>query len=433
MSGGTKAMSRAGLMLLGILAVGCQSPAMRQLTSQGAMPTDLAERISRLGRGQNVYSAGAGRQQEEEALQALVRSQMPDKPETGPLLLPPLPERKDSRPNPAEAAKPPLLKTSGVAKLGAPQAVELGRLHDGGVVVAVVNGEAILEEEVRLAIAQSGGGEGEGMAARRKQAINLLVDRELIVQDVMSKLSKNPQAQKFMDKLKELAGKDFERNIRNIRERSKAASDEEFQEMLKAQGIPLDLMRRQSERNFIAVNYMQQRVMPMTDRISGADLRSYYESHPEDFTVPDSVVWRHIFIAAAAFKTRQEALALAESLHARIRAGEDFKAMSKQYCHGDSALRDGEGMGRKRGEIKPPEMEPLLFKAAAGELLPVVEMRNGYHIARLESREFAGLKPFDEKTQKQIRGKLREEIAQREMKRMVSELKRLAVIEYPGQ
>ena len=45
----------------------------------------------------------------------------------------------------------------------------------------------------------------------------------------------------------------------------------------------------------------------------------------------------------------------------------------------------------------------------------------------------AGLKPFDEKTQKQIRGKLREEIAQREMKRMVSELKRLAVIEYPGQ
>ena len=52
---------------------------------------------------------------------------------------------------------------------------------------------------------------------------------------------------------------------------------------------------------------------------------------------------------------------------------------------------------------------------------------------RVESREFTGLKPFDEKTQKQIRGKLREEIAQREMKRMVSELKRLAVIEYPGQ
>ena len=140
-----------------------------------------------------------------------------------------------------------------------------------------------------------------------------------------------------------------------------------------------------------------------------------------------------VFIAAAAFKTREEALRLAESLHARIRGGEDFKSLSKQYCHGDSALRDGEGMGRKRGEIKPPEMETLLFKAAAGELLPVVELRNGYHIARVESREFAGLKPFDEKTQKQIRGKLREEIAQREMKRMVSELKRLAVIEYPGQ
>ncbi|MBM4097415.1 MAG: hypothetical protein FJ261_11635 [Planctomycetes bacterium] len=430
MSGGTKATARAGLMLLGILAVGCQSPAMRQLSSQGAMPTDLAERISRLGKGQNVYSAGAGRQQEEEALQALVRSQMPDLPASGALQPPPLPERKDA---PANPPMPPIQKTSGsAARLGNPQPVELGRLHDSGVVVAVVNGEAILEEEVRLAIAQ-GGGDGEGPAQRRKSAVSLLVDRELIVQDVMAKLSKNPQAQKFMDKLKELAGKDFERTLRTIRDKSKAASEEDFQEMLKAQGIPLDLMRRQSERNFIAVNYMQQRVTPMTERISGADLRGYYESHPEDFTVPDSVAWKHIFIAAAAFKSRDDARRLAESLHARLRAGEDFKGLSKQYCHGDSALRDGDGLGRKRGEIKPPELEAPLFKAAAGELLPVMELRNGYHVARVESREFAGLKPFDEKVQKQIRSRLREEIAQREMKRLVSELKRVAVIEYPGQ
>ncbi|MFM7541074.1 MAG: peptidylprolyl isomerase [Planctomycetota bacterium] len=430
MSGGTKATARAGLMLLGILAVGCQSPAMRQLSSQGAMPTDLAERISRLGKGQNVYSAGASRQQEEEALQALVRSQMPDLPASGALQPPPLPERKDA---PASPPMPPIQKTSGsAARLGTPQPVELGRLHDSGVVVAVVNGEAILEEEVRLAIAQ-GGGDGEGPAQRRKSAVSLLVDRELIVQDVMAKLSKNPQAQKFMDKLKELAGKDFERTLRTIRDKSKAASEEDFQEMLKAQGIPLDLMRRQSERNFIAVNYMQQRVTPMTERISGADLRGYYESHPEDFTVPDSVAWKHIFIAAAAFKSRDDARRLAESLHARLRAGEDFKGLSKQYCHGDSALRDGDGLGRKRGEIKPPELEAPLFKAAAGELLPVMELRNGYHVARVESREFAGLKPFDEKVQKQIRSRLREEIAQREMKRLVSELKRVAVIEYPGQ
>lgn len=429
MSGGAMAMARAGLVLLGILAAGCQSSAMRQLSAQGAMPTDLAERISRLGRGNNAYSAGAGAQGEEEALQALVRSQMPDKPESGPLLLPPLPARGDA--SAPQADRSPLVKTSG-ARLGSPKMVELGRLHDGGVVVAVVNGEAILEEEVRLAIAQNGG-EGGGTAERRKQAVALLVDRELIVQDVMAKLSKNPQAQKFMDKLKELAGKDFERTIKGIRERSKVGSDEEFQELLKSQGIPLELMRRQSERNFLAVNYMQQRVMPLAERISGADLRAYYDSHPEEFTVPDSLVWRHIFIASAAFKSRQEARGVAEALHGRVRAGEDFKALSKQYCHGDSALRDGEGLGRKRGEVKPPELEAILFKASAGELLPVMELRNGYHIAKVESREFAGLKPFDEKTQKQIRSRLREEIAQREMKRMVTELKRVAVIEYPGR
>jgi parvulin-like peptidyl-prolyl isomerase len=181
------------------------------------------------------------------------------------------------------------------------------------------------------------------------------------------------------------------------------------------------------------MNYMQQRVMPMVDRLGGNDLRNYYDTHPEDFTVPDSVVWRHIFISPVRFNNREEARKMAESLHARVRSGEDFARLSKEYCHGDSALRDGEGLGRKKGEIKPPELEPMIFKAAAGELLPVVELRNGFHIVRIDTREFAGVKPFDEKVQKQIRSKMREIIAQFEMKRLVAELKRVAVIEYPGQ
>jgi parvulin-like peptidyl-prolyl isomerase len=133
------------------------------------------------------------------------------------------------------------------------------------------------------------------------------------------------------------------------------------------------------------------------------------------------------------FNNREEARKMAESLHARVRSGEDFTRLSKEFCHGDSALRDGEGLGRKKGEIKPPELEPMIFKAAAGELLPLVELRNGFHIVRIDTREFAGVKPFDEKVQKQIRSKMREIIAQFEMKRLVAELKRVAVIEYPGQ
>jgi len=65
-----------------------------------------------------------------------------------------------------------------------------------------------------------------------------------------------------------------------------------------------------------------------------------------------------------------------------------------------------------------------------GEVGPLVEIPTGIHIIKLVKREFAGLRTFDEKIQKQVRDKLRNEAAQFEMKRIVTDLKRQSVIEY---
>jgi parvulin-like peptidyl-prolyl isomerase len=112
----------------------------------------------------------------------------------------------------------------------------------------------------------------------------------------------------------------------------------------------------------------------------------------------------------------------------RVRSGEDFLKLSEEFDDGDSKLRKAQGLGRKRGEIKPPEVEAMLWKLKDGDVT-VVEKLNGFHVIRLVKRQYAGLLPFDERTQKQIRDKLRSEIMQRETKRIVTELKRHAVIE----
>ena len=59
----------------------------------------------------------------------------------------------------------------------------------------------------------------------------------------------------------------------------------------------------------------------------------------------------------------------------------------------------------------------------------VLEQPPGFHVIRAVKRQRAGQLPFDEKTQKMIKDKLRGEIMQRETKRIVTELKRKAVIE----
>ena len=199
-----------------------------------------------------------------------------------------------------------------------------------------------------------------------------------------------------------MAGKEFERYLKQIKGKNKIESDEEFEKILEAQGMPIELMRRQQERNFIAMNYLQQRVMTAVDRISRADLEEYYRTRPDEFKVRDSVRWRHMFIAKARYNTPEEAQREAESLAARVRAGEDFVELSRKFCHGDSARRGGEGVGRQRGEIKPVELEERLFRMRPGEVGPVIELRTGYHIFQLVDREYEGQKPFDEKVQKQI-------------------------------
>ena len=111
-----------------------------------------------------------------------------------------------------------------------------------------------------------------------------------------------------------------------------------------------------------------------------------------------------------------------------MRQGEDFAKLSEQYDDGDSRYRKGEGIGRKHGEIKPPEVEATLFSLKEGDIA-ILEQPSGFRIVRVLKRQFAGLKPFDEKTQKLIKDKIRGEIMDREIKRLVVELKRDAVIE----
>ena len=430
------------------LLAGCKSSSASAGLASG-QAAQIREQIARLGQARDLPGAGAiarlgaidGTQPTAEELDQEGNTARGQEPEGGPvapagsapppLSLPPPPARL-GMPNNLATPKPPK-EGAGVAKLRNPEGLNIGRPLSGGVVVAQVNGQAILEEEVRVAMVQGGLGEGQSMAEQRRLALETLIDREMVVQDCTMRLSKSPQAQKYLDKMKEMAGKEFERYLKQIKGKNKIESDEEFEKILEAQGMPIELMRRQQERNFIAMNYLQQRVMTAVDRISRADLEEYYRTRPDEFKVRDSVRWRHMFIAKARYNTPEEAQREAESLAARVRAGEDFVELSRKFCHGDSALRGGEGVGRQRGEIKPVELEERLFRMRPGEVGPVIELRTGYHIFQLVDREYEGQKPFDEKVQKQIKSRLRDQSSQREMKAVITELKRTAVIEYSEQ
>jgi parvulin-like peptidyl-prolyl isomerase len=303
---------------------------------------------------------------------------------------------------------------------------------------ATVNGDAILDEEVREAIypflLETQRLPEPERSQRRKEIfekqLQQIIERELILQDMFHRVGKQEQV---MEKLHQYAEKEFEKRMRDLKKRGNLKSDEDVKAYLRSQGLTIEGVRRQVERNFMAQEWLRQLVHSAINRLGHEQILEYYQKHPEEFKVADSVIWEDIFIDANKFPNRSAARQFADQLAAKARAGANFQELVNKHDQGDSSYRNGEGYGRHRGEIKPPEAEAILFKMKDGQIGPVVELTNGFHIIRLVKREFAGQKPFDEKIQAAIRNKLEYQVFEREQKRLLADLKRKATIQISSQ
>ncbi len=259
--------------------------------------------------------------------------------------------------------------------------------------------------------------------------LDQLIDREVILCNFEQMLKKNPKA---MDKMKAKAAEEFEKKLRQIRKNAKVKSDDEMKELMRKQGLSLESLRRQTERDYMAKEFMMMKLYPAAQSVSFADVRDYFDAHKEEFRTADRVEWQYMFIEfgpRSRHKTREDARRFAEHLRQRVVNGEDFVKLAQTFDDGFSKQLKSAGVGNKRGEIKPAELEEPVFATRPGQVGPVVEAAGGFHLFRVVQRDYAGQKPFDEKVQKQIRDQLRNEAAGREYKRIVEELRADASIE----
>jgi peptidyl-prolyl cis-trans isomerase C len=297
---------------------------------------------------------------------------------------------------------------------------------------AVVNDVAILEEEI-IAAAYQGllGAQTEAEKAEILQAkLNEIIDREIVLQDAEARLG-NRGGGKIINDIKREATKRFEQEwLYKLMNANKYTDVNEFKEYCANNGMSVDLIQRQWERSFIAMEYLRSRLEPAVNRVSHIEISEYYDNNPKEFEIEERMEWQDIFISKERFRNATEARNFAESIVARLRLGQDFVALSKQFDQGDSSLRANSlGIGHKRGEIRPPEVEATLVALKEGEIGPIIEMEHGYHIVKMYKYVPAGKRPFDEKVQRAIKNKLQNDIFQREMKRFVQELRRRSVIQ----
>lgn len=362
-----------------------------------------------------------------------VRAQSPDGPKApaGPLVVPTDPAGAASAPAPASKTA-----VANVVPAGGPSPEQATTQIRP---VAVIGPDVVVTDDEVWQMVRQRAVEyirltGTDRSAREKELfreeLRKLIERELILADFIAKVKKNKPH--LLDVIQEDASRQVARQIRAIKKQNNFKTEAEFTEVLKSQGISVKAMERQLERNAMMNMYLGQFLKDKAKVASLAEVVRYYEEHADEFKVEDRVKWLDLFVSYRRFNTTVEARQYAEHLAKQIRDGADFVQVVKQYGHGDSALRDGEGVGTKRGEVKPPELEPVLFGMAAGQVSDVIATETGFHVVKVLERDVAGVRPFDEKTQTEIRNKLAAKVQKAEYDKLIEDLWRKTNVEVMG-
>ncbi|MBI2806413.1 MAG: peptidyl-prolyl cis-trans isomerase [Planctomycetes bacterium] len=248
-------------------------------------------------------------------------------------------------------------------------------------------------------------------------SLNELIDRELMYQDAVKKLEKNNSH--TLEKMREYVDREFDKTMDNMRKAK--YPDADINRLT-------PIMRRMMERNIISTEYARSRILPTVQSLIGlAQIREYYDEHLKEFRSVDRIEWQNVFIPLSPnLPTVDDARRFAEELINRCQRNDDFERLMV-YNEGDSKLRRGSGLGQKRGEIRPAELEEYLFKLKEGEIGPVVAFPTGVHLFRVTKREYEGQLPLNVEIQKRIRKELEFKLYQREYRRIARELRQRAV------
>lgn len=166
-------------------------------------------------------------------------------------------------------------------------------------------------------------------------------------------------------------------------------SREEFDSMLKAQGLSIDAVKRRIS-DEIRRNRVVGRKVRLRISVTEAEVTQYLEANRAKLETGLTYHARHILIqpdaGGASDAAWENARIRADLIRSQLLEGADFAELAKQNSR-DATARDGGDLGTlKRGELAQ-DIELQILSLAPGEVSLPYRSALGYHIFRLESKD----------------------------------------------
>jgi len=266
--------------------------------------------------------------------------------------------------------------------------IVFGQTHVVEEIVAIVNDEIITlsqykqhyESMVQMLRAQYQGSEYfEQLEEMKKQLLDMIINDMLLLQIAReNQINVSEQVKLYVE---------------NIIKENHLESEAELRRELARQGIDYNDFIRQIEENLLKQAVIASEV-DRTIVLEEAEIVNYYRDHPNEFTEPEEITLKAIFLSAEAH-SEEECEAKKKEIEEKLASGEKFEEVAALLS--DPPLNENKG---DLGTFKKGELESTLQAAAdklkPGEVSPWIKGKNGWYLLRLEERRQSRLKDFEE-------------------------------------
>jgi len=283
---------------------------------------------------------------------------------------------------------------------------------------AVVNDQVITFSQVRELVGSKERTvretlKGEALAAKvkelRLQAINDLIDRQLIIQEFKKNKFQIPDH--YVDD-----------RIATITREEFGGDRTAFVRTLAAQGYTLEKFR-QFETDKMIVQAMRGQAVKGEPTISETKIAAAYEEQRAKFTSEDQVHLRLISIRKTDDGSKRKMI---DEIRSKVVGGADFQDLAQLYSE-DSTQEAGGDWGWINRKTLNETLSNAAFSLEPGKVSQVLDFANSYYLLLVEARKKAGTKPLSE-VHEEVEKQLVQEERQRRQQAWIEKLRKKAYV-----
>jgi peptidyl-prolyl cis-trans isomerase SurA len=234
-----------------------------------------------------------------------------------------------------------------------------------------------------------------------------------------------------------LSDAQFKEWLTALRKEQNLLEDQKFFAALKQEGMTIDDLRKNVERQML-IQRVQQDEVGSKLTITEEEARQYYQSHQQEFTEAATVTLREILIEVPATTQKgqagvnvakdDEAAKQAADVRARLASGEDFAKLAAETSAAPSKANGGLIGPIALNEIAE-SLQKILQSMKPGDITQPARTARGYQILKLETLKPSAVQPFDS-VRDLVAERVHTERQRQEVRRFLTRLRSQAIIEW---